>query len=149
MPVDVRKVLREKPGVFARYFITLLVLAEDNAELIDVVTLFGLDRLAEVIERLGGSRVVFPTWETIDSLVRDAYLLARFESLIDTPEERKKLLEEFEGMTFSSLRARAKALRAKLDRGISSEKFPGEREAKRWLNNLEKAHKEIQNGGRE
>ena len=70
MAVDVKRVLREKPGSFMVYFLPLLVMAENNVELLDLLELFGLDKLAEAIERLGGSRIVFPTWETVDEIGR-------------------------------------------------------------------------------
>lgn len=82
MAVDVKRVLREKPGTFVTWFLPLLVMAENHVELIDLLELFGLDRLDEAVERLGGSRIVFPTWATIDALVRDAYLVSRLDSLI-------------------------------------------------------------------
>lgn len=53
MAVDVRNVLKEKPGNFTAYFLPLLVLAQDNDKIIDVLEVFGLDRLLEAVERLG------------------------------------------------------------------------------------------------
>jgi hypothetical protein len=145
MAVDVRRVLQDKPGSFIAYFIPLLVLAEENVELIDVVELFGLDRLAEAIERLGGSRVVFPTWATVDALVRDAHLVARLEALIDTPENRRALEEEFES-DFRSLRARGRAVKDTL-RKVGGP-MPGDQRMRIWFNKLKKVRKEIEHAGR-
>jgi hypothetical protein len=129
MSVDVRRILRERPGSFLSYFLPLLILSEENEALLDVVELFGVDRLTEIIERLGGSRIVFPTWATVDALVADAYLLA----LLDNKTLDKRTLIEIFETPYETLRARAKALRRSLELEPS---FPGGRVAKRWASNL-------------
>ena len=137
MPVDVRKILRERPGSFLGYFLPLLILSERNEELLDVVELFGFDRLAEVIERLGGSTVTFPSWATVDALVADAYLLYLMEN---ERVDRKTLVEIFES-PYESLRARAMALRATLR---TERPFPGGAVAKRWNGRLSAIRKQIE-----
>jgi hypothetical protein len=134
--VDVRQILRDRPGSFIGYFLPLLILSEENEKLLDVVELFGVDRLAEIIERLGGSVIVFPTWTTVDNLVADAYLLY----LLDEKQvDRKTLVEVFES-PYESLRARAAALRRSLR---SEQPFPGARVAKRWNRRLSAIREQI------
>ena len=136
MAVDIRRVLRERPGSFLGYFLPLLILSEENEKLLDVVELFGIDRLTELIERLGGSRIIFPTWETVDALVDDAYLL---QLLDDRRVDKKEIVEIFE-TPYDTLRARASALR----RTLSTEHyFPGSRTAKRWTRNLKEITEQI------
>lgn len=143
MSVDVKRVLREKPGSFTSWFLPLLVLSENNVELIDLLELFGLDRLAEAIERLGGSRIVFPTWQTIDSLVRDAYLVSRFDALIGkaSGENKARLEEEFEA-PLEVLLSRARAVKALVSRA-GRKTVPGSKPAAAWFANLEKTNGEI------
>lgn len=138
MAVDVKRVLREKPGSFMTWFLPLLVMAEDNAELIDLLELFGLDKMAEAIERLGGSRIVFPTWETIDALVRDAYLVSRMDALAG----RGQLEEEF-GVPYELLQFRARAVRASIRRAGDLRRTPGGYVAEKWLNGVHKTNGEI------
>jgi hypothetical protein len=134
--VDVRQILRERPGSFIGYFLPLLILSEENEKLLDVVELFGIDRLAEIIERLGGSTLVFPTWATVDTLVADAYLLYLLD---DKRVDRKTLVEVFES-PYESLRARARALRQTLQ---LERPFPGARVAKRWNRRLSSITEQI------
>jgi len=141
--LDVKKILKDKPGSFISYFIPLLVLSENNDQLIDVLTLFGLEKLEIAIEQLGGSTVTFPTWNTIDSLVNDAYLLSRFDTLITTADSKHVMEEEF-GAPFESLRERVRALRGSL---IKKPVFPGARKTKAWIKDLEKVKKEIHESG--
>jgi len=143
MPVDVKRVLREKPGSFMTWFLPLLVLSEDNVELIDLLELFGLDKLAEAIERLGGSRIVFPTWATVDALVRDAYLVSRFDSLIGKANgaNKARLEEEFEA-PFELLLPRVRAVKALIARA-GRKTVPGSKPAAAWFANLEKTNGEI------
>jgi hypothetical protein len=143
MAVDVKRVLREKPGSFMAWFLPLLVMAENNVELIDLLELFGLERLAEAIERLGGSRIVFPTWETVDALVRDAYLVARMDSKVP----RERLEEEFEA-PYELLLFRARAVRAVL-RNVELRRTPGGSIADKWLNGVKKTNEEIATAVRE
>lgn len=147
--IDVKKVLRDKPGGFIGYFLPLLIMAEDNDKLLDVVELFGLDRLGEAVERLGGSTVSFPTWTTVDTLVRDAYLMWKMDTLIETAESRRQLSQEFDGMPFPALRERVRSLRASLR--TSPTAFPGAKHSKKWLNGLAEIKaeivQEVQNGG--
>src|ERR1700746_2065722 len=126
MAVDVKQVLREKPGSFTSWFLPLLVLAENNVELIDLLELFGLDKLPEAIERLGGSRIVFPTWETIDALVRDAYLVSRLDGLIGKASgaNKARLEEEFEAPV-ELLLFRARAVKGALRRAGAPRRMPG------------------------
>ena len=138
MAVDVKRVLREKPGSFMTWFLPLLVMAENNVELVDVLELFGVDRLAEAIERLGGSRVVFPTWETVDSLVRDAYLVSRMDALAG----RAALEEEF-GVPYETLQSRARAVRGVIRRAGDLRRTPGGYAAEKWLNGVKKTNEEI------
>jgi hypothetical protein len=138
MAVDVKRVLREKPGSFTSWFLPLLVLAENNVELIDLLELFGLDKLAEAIERLGGSRITFPTWETVDALVRDAYLLSRLEN-----RAAKTVLEEEFEAPFDSLLARARAVKRTLRKAESPGRAPGESAALKWLRGVQKTNGEI------
>jgi hypothetical protein len=137
--LDVKKILKDKPGSFVSYFIPLLVLSENNVQLIDVITLYGLEKLEDAIEKLGGSTVTFPTWNTIDTLVSDAYLLSRFDKLINTIDERRAIEEEFDA-PFQSLRERVRALRSSL---IKKPALPGDRKTKQWLKNLESVKEEI------
>jgi hypothetical protein len=137
MAVDVKRVLREKPGSFMAWFVPLLVIAENNVELIDLLELFGLDRLDEAIERLGGSRIVFPTWETVDALVRDAYLVARMDALAG----RAALEEEFEA-PYDLLLFRARAVRGVLRR-VDLRRTPGGSIADKWINGVRKTNEEI------
>ena len=154
MAVDIKRVLREKPGSFTSWFLPLLVLAENNVELIDLLELFGLDRLDEAIERLGGSRIVFPTWATVDALVRDAYLLSRLDSLIGKPVGANKewLEEEFEAPV-ESLLLRARAVKGTLRKAVAYRWAPGEKATSFWLEKVRKTNGEIaeavQNNGRE
>jgi hypothetical protein len=127
--LDIRRILRERPGSFLGYFLPLLILSEENEKLLDVVELFGVERLAEIIERLGGSRIEFPTWATVDALVSDAYLLYLLD---DKRVDKKTLVEVFE-TPYEALRARARALRGSLQ---FERAFPGARAAKRWTNRL-------------
>ena len=158
MAVDVKKVLREKPGSFLSYFLPLLVMAEDNVELIDCLELFGLDRIAEAIEQLGGSRIVFPTWATIDPLVKDAYLVTRLESLFGelNAETRARLEAEFEA-PYDLLLFRARSVKNRIRRAgimrrggkLQSVPLPGEKEANRYLNKLKKTNAEIRRAVKE
>jgi len=135
--VDVRKILRERPGSFLGYFLPLLILSEENEKLLDVIELFGIDRLAEIIERLGGSRIEFPTWATVDALVADAYLLYLLE---DRRVDRKTLMETFES-PYESLAARAAVLR----RSLRIERpFPGAHVAKLWNRRIRDIKKQIE-----
>jgi len=138
MTVDVKRVLREKPGSFMSWFLPLLVLAEDNVELLDLLELFGLDKLAEAIERLGGSRIVFPTWETVDALVRDAYLVARLDSKVP-----RAVLEEEFGVPYEMLQFRARAVRGVIRRAGSLRRTPGGYVADKWINGVKKTNAEI------
>lgn len=136
MSVNVKKVLQDKPGSFLGYFLPLLILSTDNDKLLDVVELFGLDQLSECVERLGGSTVSFPTWETVDALVCDAYLLY----LLDKKTAPKILAETFDS-PYGALCARAEALRGTLK--MERMKFPGADAAKRWKRRLQRVHSEI------
>jgi hypothetical protein len=127
--IDVRQILRERPGSFIGYFLPLLILSEENEKLLDVVELFGIERLAESIERLGGSRVEFPTWATVDALVADAYLLYLLD---DKCVDRKTLVEVFE-TPYEPLKARARALRSTLQ---LERPFPGAKAANRWRRSI-------------
>jgi hypothetical protein len=134
--VDIRQILRDRPGSFIGYFLPLLILSEENEKLLDVVELFGIERLAELIERLGGSEIAFPTWATVDTLVADAYLLYLLD---DKRVDRKTLVEVFES-PYESLRARAEALR----RALRIERpFPGARVAKHWNRRLSSIREQI------
>jgi hypothetical protein len=139
--LDIKKILKDKPGSFVSYFIPLLVLSENNDQLIDVITLFGLERLENAIELLGGSTVTFPTWSTVDTLVSDAYLLSKFDTLINTADNKRVMEEEF-GAPFESLRERVRALRSSL---MKKPPLPGNQKTKQWLKNLEEVKKEISN----
>jgi hypothetical protein len=138
MAVDVKRVLREKPGSFMTWFLPLLVISEDNVELLDLLELFGLDKLSEAIERLGGSRIVFPTWETVDALVRDAYLVARMDALAG----RAALEEEF-GVPYEMLQFRARAVRGVIRRAGALRRTPGGYVADKWINGVKKTNEEI------
>ena len=139
MAVDVKRVLREKPGSFMVYFLPLLVMAENNVELLDLLELFGLDKLAEAIERLGGSRIVFPTWETVDALVRDAYLVSRLDSKVP-----RDILEEEFGVPYETLQFRARAVRGVIRRAGTVPRWtPGGYAAKKFLNGVHKTNEEI------
>ena len=138
MAVDVKRVLREKPGSFMAWFLPLLVMSENNVELIDLLELFGLDKMVEAIERLGGSRIVFPTWETVDALVRDAYLVSRMDNLAG----RAALEEEF-GVPYELLQFRARAVRASIRRAGALKRTPGGYIADKWLNGVKKTNEEI------
>jgi hypothetical protein len=152
MAVDVKRVLREKPGSFLSYFLPLLVMAEDNVELIDCLELFGLDRLAEALELLGGSRIVFPTWATIDPLVKDAYLVTRLESLFGEPnaETRARFEAEFEA-PYDLLLFRARSVKRLIRRAgivrrggkLQSVPVPGEKEADRYLKRIKRTNEQI------
>src|SRR5215472_10703750 len=152
MAVDVKKVLREKPGSFLSYFLPLLVMAADNVELIDCLELFGLDRIAEAIELLGGSRIVFPTWATIDSLVKDAYLVTRLESRFGelNAEARARLEAEFEA-PYDLLLFRARSVKSLIRRAgimrrggkLQSVPVPGKKEADRYLNKIKRTNEQI------
>jgi hypothetical protein len=133
--LNIKQILKDKPGWFVSYFILLLVLSEDNDKLIDVLELFGIEKLEVAIERLGGSTVTFPTWQTIDTLVSDAYLLVRMDSFLTTAEYKRELEKEF-GAPFKSLKERAKALRSSINKPITNGEFPGARKAKKWNKNL-------------
>ncbi len=137
MAIDVRQILRERPGSFVGYFLPLLIFSQENEKLLDVVELFGLDRLAECLERLGGSTVAFPTWETVDTLVGDAYLLY----LLDNKRLSKKALEEAFAAPYEALLARAKALRSTLS--AEEKDFPGQKTAERWRKRLRRIRNEI------
>jgi hypothetical protein len=142
--VDVKRVLREKPGTFTAWFLPLVVMAENNIELIDVLELFGIDKLSEAIERLGGSRIIFPTWATVDALVRDAYLLARLDSLIGKPSgPNKARLEEEFGAPIELLLFRARAVKGALRRAARVQEMPGAEAASRWLEEVQKTNGEI------
>jgi hypothetical protein len=144
MAVDVKRVLREKPGSFMTWFLPLLVLSEDNVELIDLLELFGLDKLAEAIERLGGSRITFPTWATIDALVRDAYLVSRLDNLIGSVASganKARLEEEFEA-PLELLLFRVRAVKGLISRA-GRKPVPGSKPAAAWFANLEKTNGEI------
>jgi hypothetical protein len=137
--------LREKPGSFVTWFLPLLVLAENNVELIDLLELFGLDKLAEAVERLGGSRITFPTWATIDALVRDAYLLARLDNLIGKANNltnRERLEEEFEA-PLELLLFRARAVKGAIRKAGRAGEVPGSEAADRWLSEVQKTNGEI------
>ena len=150
MAVDVKKVLREKPGSFLCYFLPLLVMAENNVELLDVLELFGLDRLSEALARLGGSRITFPTWAAIDAIVKDAYLVARLETVIGpalNAQNKAALEAEFEA-PLELLLFRARSIKNLLrhcgDHGTyRSKPLPGEREMKRYLQKIKKTNGEI------
>jgi hypothetical protein len=144
MAVDVKRVLREKPGSFMTWFLPLLVLAENNVELIDLLELFGLDKLAEAIERLGGSRIIFPTWATIDALVRDAYLVSRLDALIGKASGTNKgrLEEEFEA-PIELLLFRARAVKGALRKAERVRRMPGSEAASRWLGEVQRTNGEI------
>ena len=144
MAVDVKRVLREKPGSFMTWFLPLLVLSEDNVELIDLLELFGLDKLAEAIERLGGSRITFPTWATIDALVRDAYLVSRLDNLIGMAGGANKaaLEAEFEA-PLEFLLFRARAVKGALRKASRTRRVPGAEAAKEWLDGVQKTNGEI------
>ncbi len=134
--IDVRQILRDRPGSFVGYFLPLLMFSQENDKLLDVVELFGLDRLAECIERLGGSEVAFPTWETVDTLVADAYLLY----LLDNRHLSRKTLEQTFDAPYEGLVARAKALRSTLK---EERDFPGQKAAEGWRNRLQRIREEI------
>ena len=134
--LDIRRILRERPGSFLGYFLPLLILSEENEKLLDVVELFGIDRLAEIIERLGGSRIIFPTWATVDALVEDAYLLY----LLNDKRVNRKTVAEIFGTPYETLRARATALNETLG---NERAFPGGREAKRWARNIAEITEQI------
>jgi hypothetical protein len=119
-------------------------MAENNVELIDLLELFGLDKLAEAVERLGGSRITFPTWATVDALVRDAYLLSRLEGLIGRASGANKtgLEEEFEA-PLELLLFRARAVKGALRKAGSASALPGAVAADRWLAEVQKTNGEI------
>ena len=134
--LDVRLILQEKPGSFLGYFLPLLILSQENDKLLDVIQFFGLDKLVECVELLGGSKVEFPTWATVDALVSDAYLLY----LLDK-KTAPKTLETIFDASYDSLVARSKALRSTLK--TEAEDFPGEREAEKWHRRVKRIKKEI------
>lgn len=142
-PLNVKQILRDRPSGFIGYFLPLLVLSSENDKIIDVLDLFGLDRLEEAIERLGGSRVEVPTWATFDTLVEDAYLLTKFDSFTDLEIDRNALSAEFGGTPFNALRERAKALRASISGRNVRAKFPGEKAAKEYLAMLKEIEKDL------
>lgn len=106
------------PRGMTNYFLQNIFVSSGSEKIIDVIELFGIDRLAVLLEQMGGSKIEFPTWKTIDNLLVDSYLMWK----MDTPmkdEEFKSALSEELGATYESLESRVEALQTTLKNFIN------------------------------
>ena len=95
---------------------------------------------------------MFPTWATIDPLVKDAYLVTRLESLFGevNAEARARLEAEFE-VPYDLLLFRARSVKSLIRRAgimrrggnLQSVPVPGEKEANRYLKRIKRTNEQI------